>query len=122
MISKEHRFHGPVSLRYVYRSGRTVHGPLFSVKTVLNNHRSTYRAAVVISRKVHKSAVARNRMRRRLYEAIRQLEDDIAGPYDIVLTVFQGSVLEATKESLSVQLKSQLTAAGVLAKRVNRQA
>lgn len=118
MISKAHRFRGPVSLRFVYRQGHTVRGPLFSTKTTLNNRRSSYRAAVVVSRKVHKSAVARNRIRRRLYETIRSFESDIAGPYDIVVTVFHDGVLKDSTQSLARQLKKQLSDAGVLAKRL----
>ena len=118
MISKEHRFAGQAGLRYVYRHGQTVRGPLFSTKSVLNSRRASYRAAVVISRKVHKSAVVRNKIRRRLYEAIRLLEDDIAGPYDIVLNVFIDSIADEPAESLKRQLQKQLTQAGVLARRV----
>ena len=118
MISKEHRFAGQAGLRYVYRHGKTVRGPLFSVISVLNQRRSSYRAAVVISRKVHKSAVVRNRIRRRLYETIRLLEADIAGPYDIVVNVFNDSVADEPVESLRRQLNKQLSEAGALAKRV----
>ncbi len=121
MISAKHRFHGYGSLRFVYRSGRTVRGPLFSVKSVLNPKRKSWRAAVVVSRKVHKSAVARNRMRRRIYEAIRQIENDIVEPHDIVISIFHDAVLEATPAQLNSQVKKQLRQAGVLAKRVIRQ-
>lgn len=114
MISRSHRFHGHNSLSYVYRNGQTTRGPAFSIKSVMNPRRQTYRAAVVISRKVHKSAIGRNRMRRRLYEAIRQLEPRITEPHDIVLTVFQDSLLEDPPEKLNRQLVSQLRQAGIL--------
>lgn len=93
-------------------------GPLFAIKFVENPKRGTYRLAVVISRKVNKSAVGRNRIRRRLYEAVRNLEGDILRPYDIVLTVFNSSVLEEPAQSLAHQVKKQLTDAGILAKRI----
>ena len=118
MISKEHRFAGQAGLRFVYRHGGTVRGPMFSIRSALNQRRSSYRAAVVISRKVHKSAVVRNRIRRRLYEAIRLLEKDIAGSYDIVINVFSDSVADEPVDSLKRQLKKRLAEAGVLAKRV----
>lgn len=118
MISKEHRFAGQAGLRYVYRHGQTVRGPLFSIKSVRNSRRSTYRAAVIISRKVHKSAVVRNKIRRRLYETIRQMEDDLSGAHDIVINVFQDSIADEPSDSLQRQLKKQLTEAGALAKRV----
>lgn len=115
MIAKEHRFAGQAGLRYVYRQGQTVRGPLFSIRSVLNPRRKTYRAAVVISRKVHKSAVARNSMRRRLFENIRNLEAGISQPHDIVLTVFSDSLLDEPPKSLARQVEKQLMAAGVLA-------
>ncbi len=74
MIAKAHRFHGYGSLNFVYKNGKTERGPLFAVKSILNPKRSEYRMAVVVSRKVNKSAVARNRIRRRLYEIVRSLE------------------------------------------------
>jgi ribonuclease P protein component len=117
MISKEHRFAGQAGLRHVYRKGQTVRGPLFSIKSLLNQRRRNYRAAVVISRKVNKSAVVRNRMRRRLYEAIRNIEKDIAGPYDIVLNVYSDSIVDEPFELLQSQLKKQLAKAGVLAEK-----
>lgn len=93
-------------------------GPLFAIKFVQNPQRDTYRLAVIVSRKVNKSAVGRNRIRRRLYEIVRNLEDDILRPYDIVLTVFHSSVLEEPAQSLARQVKKQLTDAGILAKRI----
>jgi ribonuclease P protein component len=114
MLSRSHRFHGYNSLRHVYRQGATTRGPLFAVKSVPNPRRDSYRLAVVVSRKVSKSAVARNRMRRRLYEAARQLEDQISGPHDIVITVFQDNLAEAAPKELSAQLKKQLRQSGII--------
>jgi ribonuclease P protein component len=114
MISRSHRFHGYNSLNFVYRNGQTVRGPLFAIKFVANPKRKSYRAAVVVSRKVHKSAVARNRMRRRLYSALQEFEPRILQPYDIVITVFQDALLEEPHKSLMHQLKKQLEAGQIL--------
>lgn len=113
MISTTHRFHGYNSLRNVYRHGATVRGPQFAIKALHNPRRRGYRAAVVISRKVNKSAVARNRMRRRLYEAVRGLESQINQPYDIVITVFNDSLLELPATELQQQLKKQFKEAKI---------
>jgi ribonuclease P protein component len=114
MISRQHRFHGYGSLRNVYRQGRTVRGPLFAVKALANPRRDGYRLAVVVSRKVSKSAVARNRIRRRLYETVRELETLITEPYDIVITVFHDSLRDIAAKDLRSQLKKQLKQAGVI--------
>jgi ribonuclease P protein component len=114
MISRTHRFHGYNSLRHVYRQVRVSRGALFAVKSAPNPRRKAYRAAVVVSRKVNKSAVARNRMRRRLYEVIRQLEGQITEPSDIVVTVFHSTVLEASSAELGGQLKKQFKELGLV--------
>jgi ribonuclease P protein component len=114
MISRKNRFHGYGSLKYVYRNGQTVRGPLFSIKSTPNPKRTSYRFAVVVSRKVHKSAVARNRIRRRVYEALRSMEAEIGGPHDIVLTVFSDSLSEEPYDKLVSQLKKQLQQANVI--------
>jgi ribonuclease P protein component len=114
MISRRHRFHGYNSLRYVYSQGTTVRGPLFAVKAIKNPRRDSYRLAVVVSRKVHKSAVTRNRIRRRLYEIVRQNEGGVSEPYDIVITVFHATVRDTPAAELSTQVKRQLAEAGVL--------
>lgn len=114
MLSKIHRFQGPGSLKYVYQKGSTVRGPFFSVKYALNPRREAYRVAIVISRKVHKSAVVRNRVRRRVYESVRIMDGSITQPYDIVISVFNQSLVDEPPASLQKQIKKQLSAAGVL--------
>jgi ribonuclease P protein component len=116
MISRNNRFHGHASLRFVHQQGKTVRGPFFMVKSAANPRRSSYRLAVVVSRKVSKSAVVRNRIRRRLYAAVRLLQEDIAKPHDIVLNVFDAKLLEESPKDLARMVKKQLTAAGVLGK------
>jgi len=92
MIDRKHRFHGYGSLRYVYSHGLQVRSLYLSLKYNLNPKRTVFRSAVVVSRKVDKSAVARNRIRRRLYEAIRVNQSKIDKPYDLVFTVFSPQI------------------------------
>ena len=108
MLSRKNRFHGLGSLRRVYQDGQTARGPLFGIKVLANSRRRDWRAAVVVSRKVNKSAVARNRMRRRLYEALRPLAGQLDEPYDIVITVFNDGVLDVSHSQLAGQLQKQL--------------
>src|SRR5262249_31483424 len=101
MIAKEHRFHGHASLAYVYRQGRTVRNQYLGLRFALNSRRTTYRAAVIVSRKVHKAAVLRNLVRRRIYEIIRTYNPPISEPYDMVLTIFSEQVAEFSHERLA---------------------
>ena len=92
MIARPHRFHGYNSLKPVYRAGQTVRGPLMSLRYSTREARRPYRVAVVVSRKVHKSAVVRNRIRRRLYEIVRRSSDQLPGGRDLVFTIFSDQV------------------------------
>ncbi len=114
MISRSHRFHGYGSLRYVYQNGKTVRGPVMSLKYAPNQKRQSYRLAVVVSKKVHKSAVARNRIRRRVYESLRAYEDKILQPHDLVITIFHEQLLALSPEDLNKMIYSQLSQAGVI--------
>lgn len=114
MISRKHRFHGYGSLRYVYQNGKTVRGPLTSLKYVQNPRRDAYRLAVVVSKKVNKSAIVRNRIRRRLYEAVRLRESEIVSPHDMVFTVFHEQVKDLPVHELEQLVAAQLHQAGII--------
>ena len=47
-----------------------------------------WRAAVVVSKKVHKSAVKRNRIRRRIFETLRNNEVRIPEGSQMIISVF----------------------------------
>jgi ribonuclease P protein component len=116
MIAQKHRFHGYSSLRYVYQNGQTVRNPQVSLKFARNARRTVYRAAVIVSRKVQKSAAARNRIRRRLYEVIRSFESDISEPYDIVLSVFSEKIADVPATDLNKDIGELFVKAGILRK------
>jgi ribonuclease P protein component len=86
----------------------------FSLRYVLNNRRTTYRLAVVVSRKVSKSAVVRNRIRRRMYEVVRQLDRDITLPFDLVINVYSTELAEMGHEGLVALMYEQFEKAEVL--------
>lgn len=111
MISVRHRFHGYGGVRAVYRHGKTVRGPLMSLKYMDRGNRKGYRAAVVVSKKVHKSAVSRNRIRRRVYETIRLADPELTARKDIVLTVFSDKVRDLEAAKLRQQVEDLLTKA-----------
>lgn len=114
MIASTFRFHGYGSLNYVYRQGTTVRNTLCSLRYIKNERRKKPRVAVVVSKKVHKSAVVRNRIRRRLYEIIRQHQPAITEPYDIIFSVFSDQVAEMPYPELMKLLTSQLREAKIL--------
>lgn len=113
MIGTRHRFHGHSSLGFVYRRGAVVRTPQLTLRFIRNPKRSTYRLAVIVSRKVYKSAVARNRVRRRLYEIIRAHEGRIAESYDIVVTVVSDDVMAMAVDRLASQVLDMLSKAHI---------
>jgi len=115
MIDTQHRFRGHGSLRFVYQRGQTIRGQYCSLKYVANRRRSTYRAAVVVSKKVSKSAVVRNRIRRRLYEAVRRAAPQIQGAYDLVFIVYSDQLAELPAEGIERAVVEKLEKAGIFA-------
>lgn len=114
MINRKHRFHGHGSLRFVYQHGKTVRGQYGAIKYVKNPRRKHYRMAVVVSRKVHKSAVVRNRIRRRIYEIVRTNESQISEPYDMVFTAFSDQVATMDAAELRERILVKMREAGII--------
>lgn len=107
MLNRSHRFHGYHALDPVYRQGKVVRGGQLSLRHMVNPRRRTYRVAVVVSKKVSKSAVLRNRIRRRVYEAFRAQAGTVTEPYDLVFGCF-GEELAAMEQARLLQLVTDL--------------
>ena len=108
MFAKRHRFHGYGSLRGVYQRGQNVRGTTISLKFGQREAHRPYRVAVVVSRKVSKSAVVRNRIRRRIYEQVRHLSEEIKPGTDLVFTVYSDQIAELETSKLASQIKELL--------------
>lgn len=104
MISSLFRFHGHGSLRYVYTRGKTVRSRNATIRFVKNDRREHSRFSVVVGKKVLKSAVKRNRIRRRVYEYIRTNIPNINGTYDIVVIITTPDFYSATPQEIKQQL------------------
>lgn len=104
MLSKQHRFHGRGSLNYLFRNGQSARGAFLQVRYVYNKRRSDSRVAVIVGKKVAKSAVVRNRIRRRVFEVVRRHMDSITPHTDMALTVFSAelAVLPASEVERAV--------------------
>lgn len=116
MLDSLHRFHGLNSLNFAYKRGQIVRGGQLSLRYLLNNRRQTFRVAVVVSKKVDKSAVVRNRIRRRLYEVIRLQTGGVQGSYDLIFTAFDAQLATADVGKLEKQVSELLRRSGVLSR------
>ena len=114
MFSRQHRFHGYNALNFVYKQGQVIRGQGLSLKYAPNTRQQSYRVAVVVSKKVSKSAVVRNRIRRRVYAAVRPYAERITQPYDLVFLVYEADY--ATMETIKLQktVATQLERAKVM--------
>lgn len=112
MIHSTHRFHGRSSLRFVYQKGHVVRGELMTLRCAPNARRTTWRAAVVVSRKVSKSAVVRNRIRRRVFETVRRHAGYITGSFDLVFSVYSEQLAYAEQAALEQLVVDQLRKGG----------
>ena len=93
MLSKKYRFHSRGGVRYVYQKGKTVRRSKMSLVFV-ENTRGFTRIAVVVSKKVEKTAVGRNRIRRRIYEVARLNFDDIPKKMDYIFVVYSKDIMK----------------------------
>ena len=110
MIGRTHRFHGYGSLRGVYQRGKTARSPMLNLRYDARDPKKPYRVAVVVSRKVNKSAVVRNRIRRRMYEIVRN--QDVQPGTDLVFTVFNDQLAELPAPKLQETVSGLLEKAG----------
>ncbi len=109
MLSHIYRFHGHGSLRYLYRNGQVARNRHVLIKYCPNTHRAHSRVAVIVGKKVLKSAVKRNRIRRRIFEIIRNHWAHIPAHYDISLTVFTAECLTMPQEELEKTIITALS-------------
>ena len=92
MLSKKYRFHSRGGVKWVYKHGKTVRGAKASL-VFAQNTRGFTRVAVVVSKKVERKAVGRNRIRRRVYEALRVNFDLVPKKMDYVFVIYSKEVM-----------------------------
>ena len=83
----------------MYQKGKTVRSPRMSL-VFMKNTRGYTRFAVVVSKKVLKSAVGRNRIRRRVYEVIRLNIKSIPKGMDYLFVVYSKELKELPMKEL----------------------
>lgn len=114
MLDRTHRFHGYNALNFAYKNGQTVRGPALGLKYVVNPRRQGFRVAVVVSKKVSKSAVTRNRIRRRVTEVVRGQGSGIDKPYDLIFSVFSDQLATMPAPELEKMVVGQLRKAAII--------
>lgn len=101
-------------MHYVYQHGKRHQTKTLTLRYVKNSRRVHSRYAVIISKKVLKSAVKRNRLRRRIYEIIRKHQDSLPQAYDIAISVFSADLLEMPHAELTQQIEKLFKESGLV--------
>ncbi len=114
MLAKIFRFHGHNAVRRSYRQGSSVRGPVGSLHSYVDSRRPQFKVAVVVSKKVHKSAVVRNRIRRRIYELVRLAQPNLLAQAELVFTIYQVEVATMPANLLKKEVSDLLKRAKLL--------
>ena len=91
----------------VVRGGRVVRGRSISLKYLLDE-RTDYQVAVIVSKKVSKRAVVRNRLRRRVYAAVYEHTSLLPKGFKGVFSVFDESIADMPYADFSALIRKLL--------------
>jgi len=89
------------SFKNIILKGDVFYSPFFTIRRLINNDESRF--AVSAPKKICKTAVMRNKIRRRIYTAISSLENRFVSKQQIVIIIKDASIklsLSQTKEEL----------------------
>jgi len=113
MLAAKNHLRKEADITRVYKRGSYgAGGGLLSVKATPNGHAES-RAAIVVSKKINKRAVVRNRIRRRLAAHLADMWGTVATGYDIVISVHV-DIADHSTEQLVLQLGTALKRAKVI--------
>ena len=84
-----------------------------TVKYVTNPRRVSSRFSVVVSKKVFKSAVRRNRIRRRIYEIIRLELPRLKEHTDVAVIIFSPEIFSMPHPDVKRLIMQAFSAAGL---------
>lgn len=86
MLAKQSRLVKEKDFKKIFKAGKYSHTKIFDIK-VLANELEVNRYGIIISTKVSKKAVERNRLKRQFRSAIKELDKKIVPGFDLVVIV-----------------------------------
>lgn len=86
MLPKAHRLTKQKDFDYILKNGKPLFSQSFIIKIVKNNL-TINRCGFIISKKISKKAVIRNKLKRQLREIIRQQLNFLKTGYDLIIIV-----------------------------------
>jgi ribonuclease P protein component len=112
MLLKENRLKKKKDFERVFSQGRNLKGDFLFFKTI-NNKLEDNRIGFIVSKKVSKKAVERNKIKRRLREILRSITLDNQEKIDGVFITFP-SIKEKSFEEMKKEVFSLLKKAGLV--------
>lgn len=113
MLAAKYRFHGYGALKFLFSHGKTYRSKNASLRVAHNSRRQNSRAAVVVGKKVLKAAPRRNRVRRRIYEILRNQWPNIKPAQDILISVYNPELYKAEHDELTAEITRLLKEADI---------
>ena len=84
MFKKQFRLTRDKEFEKVFKKGKTSYNQFLGIKTIANNLDNN-RFGIIVSTKVSKKAVERNKIKRRLREILKKYQENLNFGYDVVL-------------------------------------
>lgn len=110
MLALQHRLTKKKDFEKIFKQGRAYYTKLLGIK-ILFNQTELSRFAVVVSAKVSKSSVKRNRLKRQIRQALRELSWEIISGFDLIIMALPGLlgkdylVIKGELEKIFIKLK-----------------
>lgn len=111
MLPKKHRLPLRTELKRIKKKGKLIQGKLFSLQVVQSEKNQPSRFGFIISSKIHKKAVKRNKAKRLLSEAIMALE--VKPGFEVVFLA-KKKLIEALPKEIKAEVKRLFEKAGIL--------
>lgn len=111
MLPRHARVHTRADIDRVMRKGRTLSSPFFAVKIVSRGDGGHPRFGFIVSNKISKRAVVRNRIKRRLREQMRRRQEYFAPGSDVIV-IARPPLVNADSAAVGDALDSTLARMG----------
>ena len=90
MLAKQLRLVKEKDFKKIFKQGQASYAKIFSIK-VLANGLEVNRYGIIISAKVSKKAVERNKLKRQFRLAVKEFDKKLACGFDLVIMVFSAA-------------------------------
>ena len=106
MLPLKNRLKKEKDFQCVFNKGRVINSDLMSIRVLTNGMENT-RVGFIVSKKVSKKAVLRNKIKRIFREVMRGNIGKMKGGFDVIVTA-KGKIFEAQSEEIDETMKRLL--------------